>query len=94
MIPLSTGRGLKRTKTNCSAIDLCETVKANETADSNICDENLLQAESNTFKAIYIIGECEDQREEKRITVAIILPYGSFENPRELDLKVFGTVLV
>lgn len=56
--------------------------------DSVAGDDKSLSMETNTFKPIYIVGELEDQREEQRVTVAILMPSGSFENHRDHDLKV------
>ena len=44
--------------------------------------------EIKNFKPIYLIGEWEDRREEQRVTVAVLMPSGSFENLRDHDLKV------
>lgn len=44
--------------------------------------------ELRVFQPIYVMGVWEDEREEQRVTVAIHMPSGSFERPREFDLQV------
>ena len=51
-------------------------------------DEKDCQIDLTTSKPIYIVGEWEDEREERRITVAILMPSGSFETPWDHDFKV------
>lgn len=51
-------------------------------------DEKTNTKDSNSFKPIYIIGEREDQREEQRVTVAILMPSGSLEEARDHILNV------
>ena len=55
---------------------------------SAICDENSVIKEIINFKPIYLIGEWKDRREDQRVTVAVLMPSRSFENPRDHDLKV------
>ena len=47
-----------------------------------------MQGDLYSFKPIYIIGEWENEREERCVTVAILMPSGSFETPRDHDLRV------
>ena len=51
-------------------------------------DENDMQGDLHSFKPLYIIGEWEDEREERRVTVPILMLSGSFETPRDHDLRV------
>ena len=80
---------MKRARIDCNATDGCDKSRPNEASNEpDVCDENLMQNEQNNFKPIYIIGEWEDQREEQRVTVAILKPSGSFETTRDHDLRV------
>ena len=44
--------------------------------------------EPRQFQPIYIVGEWEDDREEQRVTIAILMPSGSFERSKDHDIKV------
>ena len=89
LVRLTTGRGLKRARIDCNVMNECDELKSNELLnDANLSKDKFKQAETITFKPIYIICEWEDQREEQGVTVAILMPSGSFESPRYHDLKV------
>ncbi len=87
--PLSSGRPAKRVKTSNICNEIGELSGGVDTLNlKNVYEEKEGVQEINLFKPIYIIGEWEDEREERRVTVAILMPSGSFETPRDHDLKV------
>ena len=87
-VPVSSGRPVKRIKTNIDCTETCEIAGGDTLNLKNVYDEKEGVQEINLFKPIYIVGEWEDEREERRVTVAILMPSGSFETPRDHGLNV------
>ena len=57
------------------------------TVDTTSEVEAIISEEHCRFRPIYVVGVWEDEREEKRATVATHMPSGSFERGREYDLQ-------
>ena len=83
------GRGVKRARIVCNSDEPADPTTGSKVSHHQaLYDEKDCQIDLTTFKPIYIIGEWEDEREERRVTVAILMPSGSFETPRDHDFKV------
>ena len=90
--PLVSGRSVKRPRLCTIATNTGDALNERDNSRSAgvSTDENDMQGDLHSFKPIYIIGEWEDEREEQRATVPILMPSGSFETPRDHDLRVSG----
>ena len=53
-----------------------------------LTDGNEIHSDLYSFVPIHIIFEWEDEREERCVTVATLMPSGSFETPRDHELRV------
>ncbi len=88
-VPVSSGRDIERDRTINNANDICESnVIGDATQNHGKFDEKFGALDVNTFKPTYIIGEWEDERRERRVTIIILMPSGPFKTLRDQDLKV------
>lgn len=88
--PLMSGRSVKRRRLFTIATYTCDV--------HNDCDisrstgvsaaENDIHSDLYSFKFIYIIDEWEDEREDRGVKVAILMPSGSCETPCDHFLRV------
>ena len=84
------GRIVKRLRLFTIATNICGVLSDCDSSRSTgvSSDESNVHCDLYSFKPIYSIDKWEDEREDRGVTVAILMPSGSCDTPRDKDLRV------
>lgn len=66
-----------------------------QSGKSENSDEELLSSEDETdeptaFKPPFIMGECENESEDKRLSVAVLMPSGTCQRKKDHSVSICG----